>query len=87
MRVVREAVGDVLRDGTMVHSGVRIQQDDQGRVAVFSMAGRHAPIAVYAAGEVTYTITRKPCACKGDPPRTVLARLWDQSEKVAARHA
>lgn len=82
MRVIKEGYGTVTKDGTVVHSNVRFLVDDQRRVAVFM--GKAAPVAVYADGEAEYQSLRKPCACKGDPPRMTLQRLWMDSERQAA---
>lgn len=83
MRIIRDTFGDVQRDGQTIHTSVRIMVDDQHRTAVFE--AKTAPVAVYDDGEVTYTSQRKPCACKGDPPRMTLMRLWDAAERQAAR--
>jgi hypothetical protein len=82
VRIVRDAFGDVSRDGTTIHTGVRILQDDKKRVAVFR--GKAEPVNVYEPDEVTFTVSRKPCACKGDPPKMTLMRLWDASERAHA---
>lgn len=80
MRVVREFVGHIDRDGQRLHSNVRGLVDDQGRVGVFT--GRAAPEVVYSTDVVTYEVVRKPCSCKGDIPLSTLKRLWEASERV-----
>lgn len=82
MRPAADLVGNILRDGTIIHENVRALTDDAGRVAVF--VGRKPPANVYASGEVTYSVSRKPCSCKGDAPKMILWRLWEQSERQAA---
>lgn len=83
MRVIKDGFGTVTKDGAPVHTNVRFLVDDQRRVAVFT--ARAAPTVVYGPGEVEYQSQRKPCACKGDPPRMTLQRLWMDSERAAAR--
>lgn len=75
VRTVSDVVGDVSKDGTVIHTNVRIQKDTAGRVAVW-VDGTGQPPTVYAPGEVTYTVTRRPCSCKGDVPKLRLATMW-----------
>lgn len=82
MRIVKDIVGDVQAGGNTIHHNVRVLQDDKKRVAVFN--GRGAPVNVYGPDEVTFTITRRPCACKGDPGRITMMRLWEQAERAAS---
>lgn len=83
MRVIRDGVGDITKDGTIVHTNVRYQVDDTGRVAVWSNV-RGEPAFVYAPGEVEYKLTRKPCSCKGDASKMGLTRLWMNYDKALA---
>lgn len=83
MRVVRDGYGNVANAaGEPIYTNVRFLTDDKKRVAVFT--GKAAPVAVFAADDVTLTVTRKPCACKGDPPRMTFQRLWMDADKVNA---
>lgn len=82
MRVIRDTIGNVTVDGVTVHTNARILFDDQHRLAVFT--GKTLE-AVYVDSEVSYTIIRKPCACKGDAPRMTFQRVWEQAERAAAR--
>jgi len=75
VRTVSDVVGDITKDGQIIHTGVRIQKDSAGRVAVW-VNGTSAPPVVYAPDEVSYTVTRRPCSCKGDIPRLRLAMMW-----------
>ena len=85
MRVIRDAVGDVTKDGSVLHSNVRFQMDDRKRVAVFPSAKTvSAPETVYATGEVETTVKRKPCSCKGDASRMRLTQAWMSADKVTA---
>lgn len=84
MRVVKDGLGNVYRDGQTIHSGVRIMQDDQGRVAVFAGKTRTPPIAVYAAGEVTFDRSGGCSTCHGWPHQTAMKRIWEQHERVTA---
>lgn len=81
MRVIRDVVGNVTKDGTTLHTNVRVLVDDKQRVAVFTSTS--APPTVYEAGTVEYTRTRTPCSCKGDPHKQVLGRLWAAKEAAA----
>lgn len=86
MRVIRDAVGDVrASDNSLLHENVRYQMDDQKRVAVFGASKTvAAPAFVYAAGEVTVTVKRKPCSCKGDASKLRLTQAWMSADKVTA---
>lgn len=85
MRVIRDGLGNVYKDGTRIHTKVRVMQDDTGRVAVFADKTRNPPIAVYEAGEVTHDKSGGCTTCQGWPPRQVMAKVWQQYE--AAAHA
>lgn len=81
MRVVKDIVGDVSNHlGQQLYTNTRMLVDDQGRVAVFT--SRAAPTVVYGKDDVTYTISRRPCSCKGDVPKASLQRLWETAERV-----
>lgn len=85
MRVIRDAVGTITQGSETLHTNVRFQVDDTHRVAVFQ--GRHEPTVVYQEGEVLWSVSRKPCACKGDEPKMALQRLWmswDKAQSVSA---
>lgn len=75
VRTVSDVVGDVTKDGETIHTGVRVQKDTAGRVAVW-VNGTSLPPVVYPPDEVTYTVTRRPCSCKGDIARLRLAMMW-----------
>lgn len=87
MRVIRDGVGNITQGDQTLHSNVRFQVDDEHRVAVFAGQTRTAPTHVYTEGEVLWSVTRKPCACKGDAPKMALQRLWmswDKAQSVTA---
>lgn len=86
MRVIRDGVGNITQGDTTLHTNVRFQVDDKHRVAVFPNT-KAAPTVVYSEGEVLWTITRKPCSCKGDVSKMTLTRLWmswDKAQSVTA---
>lgn len=80
MRVIRDCVGTITQNGATLHTNVRFLVDDTHRVAVFPT--RAAPSVVYGEGEVLWTMTRKPCSCKGDAPKMALQREWMNVDKV-----
>ena len=82
MRVIRDAVGTITQGSETLHTNVRFMVDDTHRVAVFP--SRAAPSVVYTEGEVLYSVTRKPCACKGDAPKMALQREWMSYDKALA---
>lgn len=82
-RPVKYVVGDVSKDGTVIHANVSIMTNDQGRLAVFSGKAKNPPIATYSLDEVTYRITGNCSACKGYPPKTTMWRIWDQQERAS----
>ena len=84
MRIIRDVVADVTKDGQVIHSGVRVMLDDQRRLAVFEGKSKNPPVAVYADGEVQFTVTGSCSACKGYPPRMSMVRIWEQAERQAA---
>ena len=85
MRVIRDAVGDVTRDGTVLHSNVRFQMDDKKRIAVFPSAKSVAPPShVYEPNDVDGVVKRKPCSCKGDASRMRLTQAWMSADKGTA---
>lgn len=81
MRVNRDVVANVTRNGETLYSSVRVLRDSAGRVAVFPDV-KAAPI-VYPPGEVEFQPLRTPCSCKGDPPRVRLTQLWQRSEAAS----
>lgn len=82
MRVIRDGVGDITRDGETLHANVRYQADDQGRVAVWT-SRQGAPAFVYEPHSVLYELKRKPCSCKGDTPKMTLTRAWTSFDNMA----
>lgn len=86
MRVIRDGVGTITQGDTTLHTNVRFQVDDKHRVAVFGNT-KAAPTHVYTEGEVLYTVTRKPCACKGDVSKMTLTRLWISYDKAQSVNA
>jgi hypothetical protein len=83
VRVIRDGVGNITQGDTTLHTNVRFLVDDKHRVAVFTNT-KAAPSHVYAEGEVLFTVTRKPCACKGDTAKMTLTRAWMSYDKVDA---
>lgn len=88
MRVVHDGFANIdSKDGTRLHTQVRVQRDDQSRLAVFTNPNS-GPTVVYSLAEVTAT----PCGgggcshpvCRGKANRQKLTRLWEASEKVTA---
>lgn len=84
MRVIKDGLGNVYRDGVRVHTKVRVMEDDRHRVAVFADKTKSPPVAVYAEGEVTYDRIGGCATCQGWPPRQTMQRVWAQSEAVKA---
>lgn len=81
---VRDGFGDISKDGVALHNSVRFLVDTEGeRLAVFPNT-KQPPSVVYALDEVTYTMLRKPCSCKGDAPKMSVYRLWDAADRQAA---
>lgn len=84
LRVVKDVVADVYRDGALIHSKARVQKDDTGRVAVWLANAPTAPDHVYLpSDEITWQNPRTPCSCKRDIPKVTLMRAWAKSETVA----
>lgn len=84
MRVIRDGIGNVYKDGQTLHSKVRVLQDDQGRVAVFDGKNQNPPIAVYEAGEVTFDRSGGCSTCQGWPARRSMQIVWERYERQAA---
>lgn len=81
MRVIKDWIGNIDRDGTRLHTGVRIQVSDQHQVAVWVNKRITAPDAVYTDTDVEVTRTGQPCSCKGDPSRTRLTQAWAAAQR------
>lgn len=82
MRVIYDRLGDVYAtDGSLLHSGVRILQDDQRRIAVFVGKRVAPPVAVYAPGEVSFTKGGKCSTCAGYPARKSMWVAWEKHDK------
>lgn len=84
VRVIKDGLGNVYKDGTKIHTKVRIMQDDTGRVAVFADKTRNPPVAVYGAGEVTTDRSGGCTTCQGWPPRQVMQKVWQEYEAAHA---
>lgn len=88
MRVVHDGFANIdTLDGTRLHTQVRVQRDDQSRVAVFTNPNA-GPEVVYSLAEVNVSPTSGGgCShpvCRGKANRQKLTRLWERSEKVTA---
>lgn len=83
LRIIKDVLGDVSKDGAVIHRGVRIMLTGDGRVGVVDGKGTKAPEAVYAASEVTYTTKGACTPCQGYPSRTAMVRAWQKSEAEA----
>ena len=88
MRVVHDGFANIdSKDGTRLHAKVRVQRDDQNRVAVFTNPNT-GPEHVYSLADVNVSPTGGGgCShpvCRGKANRQKLTRLWEKSEKVTA---
>lgn len=86
MKIIQDRFANIDKDGVRLHTKVRVQQDDQDRVAVF-LSPLQGPSAVYSLRDVTVTETSGGgCShpvCRGKAPKQKLARLWEASETKA----
>lgn len=84
MRIVKDGLGNVYRDGQVIHTQVRIMVDETKRVAVFDGKSRKPPIAVYAGDEVTFDRSGGCATCHGWPHQSAMKTQWQQYDRQAA---
>lgn len=84
MRIIRSRFANVTHNGVQVHTGVRVIQDNQNRIAVFAPKSLDGPLAVYALADITLqTVSAPGCMCK-EPSQQQLGRVWAKSESINA---
>lgn len=87
MKIIQDRFANIDQGGVRIHSKVRVQQDDQDRVAVF-LSPIVGPSVVYSLHDVVVTETSGGgCShpvCRGKAPKQKLQRLWEASEAQAA---
>lgn len=87
MRVIRDGLGEV-RDaaGTVIHSKVRVLENDQRQIAVFAGKTQTPPVAVYNLDDgFTYTRNGGCSTCQGWPARRSMQVVWERHEREQAR--
>lgn len=86
MRVIGDQFAHIDgKDGTRLHTKVRILRDDQNRVGVF-LSPSAGPQHIYSLDDVTVSRVAANCShpvCHGKATRMKLARLWEQQEATA----
>lgn len=80
VRVNRDVIADVFKDGEQLHTNVRTMRSIDGRVAVF--LDKTGPPIVYPPDTVEFTPKRTPCSCKGDVPKARLLMNWSAADKA-----
>lgn len=80
MKIIKDQLGNVYKDGEKIHSQVRVMVNNEGRVAVFTGKTRTPPVAVYSVDEVTYDRSGGCSTCNGWPAQLSMRSIWERHE-------
>lgn len=84
MKIIKDQLGNVYKDGEKIHSQVRVMVNDRQQVAVFEGKTRTPPVAVYEPGVVTFDRSGGCSTCQGWPAQLAMRSVWERHEAAHA---